>query len=791
MVNISKLFRRLSITKKLVIAFVLIGIIPLSVVGSYGAFFSFSLLSEHVLDHVKRTVTIKAEEIQGFLSGVKEDLLYLSQLPTLHEVIDLPEDGNRVTRQSLVHRLGSEFLGFSRAHQAYYQVRYIDEHGKEIVRADFDGSKSYLVPPHQLQDKSHRYYFREAMQVRPSDTYVSPMDLNIERGVVEVPHKPVVRYATPIVNSRGEQKGIVIINLYASHILGQILRLRQDEGGTVFLANNEGVYLSHFEEANAGARDPRLAAQETLEGDYSKRIATQILSGEPGAVVERGLTGKIVAFAPIFPYLGEQQKFWVIAQAYDKAEVLSSIRSLRFLVLGLGGFVLVIAIVVGIAAARHFTKPILELSRGAEIVAGGNFESSVKVETNDELEDLAYRFNLMTQKLKEHERQLKSAHERLEMKAREAEALYKIGTEISAFLELDKILYLVVDKARELLASDVAALCLLDAHEQEMYLAATSGPPDAFSLERGEKILDGLGRGCSCTSPMADGELKVCTSVCPGIRDQYVKSCLAAPLRTRDKLIGALCVGTRALHQYTERDAELLSALASQAAIAIENATLHGQVRNLAALEERERISKDLHDGIIQGIYATGLGLEDGIQLVDEDPLKAKQRLEHAIEDLNDVIKDVRNYIFNLQPKVLHGKNIAQAMADLVKGFRINSLIDADLVADEAIDALLSQEQKTNLFHVTQEALANVAKHAQASQVRLELLTANQRLVLSINDNGVGFDPGKTSAQGQGLRNMANRVKVLEGDLAIESAIGRGTHLVVTIPLRDTEGGER
>src|SRR3989304_5423751 len=130
-----------------------------------------------------------------------------------------------------------------------------------------------------------------------------------------------------------------------------------------------------------------------------------------------------------------------------------------------------------------------------------------------------------------------------------------------------------------------------------------------------------------------------------------------------------------------------------------------------AALQERDRISKDLHDGIIQSIYATGLALEDGIHLVDEDPAQAKQKLERAIEDLNEVIKDVRNYIFNLQPEVLHGKDFRQALADLVKGLRINSLVETELVVSHGIDAILSQEEKIHLFNIVREALANVAKH--------------------------------------------------------------------------------
>jgi signal transduction histidine kinase len=459
--------------------------------------------------------------------------------------------------------------------------------------------------------------------------------------------------------------------------------------------------------------------------------------------------------------------------------------SLRVVVV-VGGLVLATAITVGMVAASHFTKPILELGRGAEIVAAGDFDYSIKAETNDEIEDLAHSFNLMTHKLKEHEGQLRDAHEKLEMKAREAEALYRLGTEISAFLDLDKILHLVAEKARELLGSDIAALGLVAEDGQEFVVGATSGPSEAFSFGRGRSILGGPDCIGPCTSSNADGEPNNSAFACPVIRGDYLKAHLAVPLKTRDKVIGALCVGTRASREFIKEDIDLLSGLASQAAIAIENARLHRQVRSLAALEERERISKDLHDGIIQSIYATGLGLEDGIQLVDEDPGKAKQRLEQAIEDLNDVIKDVRNYIFNLQPEVLYGKEIGQALADLVKGFKINSLVDAELVVGEGIDGLLSQEQKKHLFHIAREALANVAKHAGASKVSLELLGAPDGLTFSLEDNGVGLDSERARTGGQGLRNIAERVKLLGGDCEIKSGVRKGTCLVVMIPVGES-----
>ncbi len=124
MINVNKLFRRLTIRNKLVVAFVLLAVVPLFVVGSYGAFFSVSLLSNYLLDHIKANVVTKAEEIQSLLSTVTEDVLVLSWLPTLQRLTNFPDGAGTARRRLFVERLEADFLVFSRAHKAYYQVRY-------------------------------------------------------------------------------------------------------------------------------------------------------------------------------------------------------------------------------------------------------------------------------------------------------------------------------------------------------------------------------------------------------------------------------------------------------------------------------------------------------------------------------------------------------------------------------------------------------------------------------------------------------------------------------------------
>jgi len=791
MINVNKLFPRLSIRAKLVIAFCLFGVVPVAVVGGYGAVHSFALLTAAVRDRLGAGVLLKADEIRRSLGTVRDDVRFLSRLPTLQELVNLPQD-RAAARDRLVARLSDELLAFSRS-RAYYQVRVIDQRGREIVRADFDGTRHFLVPGAALQDKSDRYYFREAMATPPGAIYVSPMDLNVEGGVVERPHKPVVRYAVTLRNEAGAPRGVVVVNLYASDILGRVLALGQ-EMGEVSLASSAGDYLSRSQWLRAPpafaakgelAFPPWLAsyadrvgsrpsASESLADDYPPDLLTLLLAGKAGTVIEPGLGGRLVAYAPIFPREDAQGEFWVLTHTYRKAEALASIRSLQGLVLGLGLGVFVIALALGVAAARHFTRPITDLARGAEAVARGEFDPPIRVETNDELEDLARQFTGMARELQEHQAQLLEARERAERRARETEAMNRVGMEVLALLSLPKILQLVADKARELLGGDLALLCL-DQPNEGLRLSAASGATEVLRLIPDEPVpVASCGRVAGADAP------------CPAVVARDFPSQVAVEIRSGGRVVGNLCVAFREPRPVSTEGLEFLTGLANQAAIAIENARLHGEIRDLARLEERERIAEDLHDGIIQSIYATGLGLEECTRLAEESPQEVGPRLERAIEALNGVIRDVRNYVVGLQPGELRERGLSGALADLARGLALNALLHADLDLASGIDERLTPDQTHHLFHICREALTNVVKHAQASRVRLSLQLTEGALRLSVEDDGTGFEPDRGPAPGRGLHNVADRVRRLGGSLHIESARGQGTRLVVEAPVEVT-----
>jgi signal transduction histidine kinase len=263
-----------------------------------------------------------------------------------------------------------------------------------------------------------------------------------------------------------------------------------------------------------------------------------------------------------------------------------------------------------------------------------------------------------------------------------------------------------------------------------------------------------------------------------------MKSFLGTPVRFKGRALGNLYLtDKRDADEFTADDERLVELLASHAGLAIENARLYGQVQQLRVVEERQRIGMDLHDGIIQSIYAVGLTLEvmDG-QLADGDVDGARDRLRAASEGLNNTIRDIRAYILDLRPRRFEGDDLVVGLQQLLSEFRANTLIVVDFSADPTASAALRPEARLALFHVAQEALSNAAKHSQATAIEVRLTRGPEGVTLSLKDNGRGFDLAATNRHlGHGLLNMEERVHVNNGRIEVESQVGEGTEVRVVM----------
>ena len=261
-------------------------------------------------------------------------------------------------------------------------------------------------------------------------------------------------------------------------------------------------------------------------------------------------------------------------------------------------------------------------------------------------------------------------------------------------------------------------------------------------------------------------------------------SFLGVPIRTASGQLGQIYLTEKIeAPAFTADDEKIIQMLAGYAAAAIQNARLHENTHRLAVLEERERIGMDLHDGIIQSIYGVGLSLESALHSFEEDPQDAKQRVQHSIESLNQAIRDLRGYILDLRPRQMGTEGLLSGLNRLITEFRANTLATVQITGTDHELKDLPQPRSMALFHICQEALANIAKHAKAKQVDISLWSTDERVLMEIHDNGKGFEMETMNATiGHGLANMQTRARSVGGDVDLSSVVGEGTTVLAWVP---------
>ncbi len=382
-------------------------------------------------------------------------------------------------------------------------------------------------------------------------------------------------------------------------------------------------------------------------------------------------------------------------------------------------------------------------------------------------------------------RTLARAHRETARRARELAAVNEASLALSSDLDLQSVLQRVVDLSREVVDARYGALALLgDSGQIAEFLTSGLGREERErigSFPAGKGLLGAvINDGMTLRVDRITDDPRS-----SGFPPQHplMTSFIGLPIVFEDKIVGDLYLTDKnGGEPFTREDEETLRTFAAHAAIAIENARLYQQVQDLVVLEERDRIGMDLHDGVIQSLYATGLTLEGALEDVEDEPEQVQRQLQTAIQRLNQTIADIRSYIFSLRPAVLADTDLAGAVGGLLQELNVNALVDVHLIEEPAACRGLTHEQIGSLFHVAQESLANVRKHAQAGSVMAKLEQTNGTFRMTISDDGSGFDPARPGG-GQGLRNMRERVQALGGRLEVRTGEGTGTELVIEVPL--------
>jgi len=315
----------------------------------------------------RMAVALMQETAAGDMKSIVTDLLYLSSHHVLRQVLESSDPASR-------RELSQAFEAFSRDRGLYDQIRFLDETGMERVRVDYGAGRPHVVAEDQLQNKAKRYYFADTFKLTPGRLFVSPLDLNIERGEIELPLKPMIRIGTPVVDLAGRKRGIVLVNYYGARLIDNLARVAAGALGSGMLLNAEGYWLKGLRAEDEWGfmyddrKDRTLARHDPEAWDKIVAADTGQVSTDQGLYtfttvrpMPEGMSsssGSGEAFKPSESELAGRQYYWKVVSLVS-ADVLAG-RLRRVLFHWLGAYVLAVVVLGAIswrlAAVTAFHK---------------------------------------------------------------------------------------------------------------------------------------------------------------------------------------------------------------------------------------------------------------------------------------------------------------------------------------------------------------------------------------------------------------------------------------------------
>lgn len=372
------------IRNKLLFGFILMAVLPTVVIGIYSVNVSSASLLTQELNSQKQAVASQFRNIRSFLSSTRSDVEFLAEsTPVRHYLRSRQTDRQGKSNDPLRIAVEQEFLAFAKSRKIYYQLRYIDETGQEIVRIDTDSAgTSVPVQPDKLQNQANRYYFSETVKLPAGSVFVSPLDLNRERGEIEKPNKPVIRYGIPLRYPDGENAGILITNIYAAGFLSTLDR--------VMLVDGDGYYLSHPNPVKAWGSKRDLGHGANLKTDFADNAPKIINGAKEGAIIT---ADKVITHMSI-PVPGSREE-WVLVLDQPVDLLLTSVRKFQTTFWGILAAALAAAIGLAVYIDSRITRPIELLTDRAEKVSMGELLDEVRIDDKGEIGQLADAFERM------------------------------------------------------------------------------------------------------------------------------------------------------------------------------------------------------------------------------------------------------------------------------------------------------------------------------------------------------------------------------------------------------------
>ena len=770
------------IRQRLLVWFVLLALLPVISVGVGTSIVSYHNGRQQSIDRLESVAARKELAILGWAQSLQQELLFASQTsyaPTLvgtalrlgNEEKVYPWYTNLVRKQLQALVVQSAQLD---------ELFLIDLQGEVIVSTNLDR-------------EGVRYAGQPSFERGLAGPYTHLPFLRLDSHQIDVfpPDRDSVVIVVPVFDPNGQVNGIMggraaVESLHA--LLDE--RTGLGETGKNYLVDSNyaplvGSYLPS-ERTESGGPVRRAVRTRGIEAALQRTPDSPNLYTDPLGISVIGVTR----------WLPELQA--VLSVEQDRSEAFRAVS----MTMTINLVIALAAVCIGVAAS-HFVRrsiagPIENLAATASLIAQGDLHRAAKVERADEIGALALAFNSMTAQLsdligslenrvEERTRALQDANRALEQRALQLQTSAQVGREITSILDIDKLLTQVVETIREAFGYYHVQVFLMDREADELVLHAGS---DGGNTQHRRLALD---MNSVNARAARTGEAVLVNDVArdpgflAGSQLPETRSELVIPLQRGNQVIGTLDVHNAQAGAFSAEDIVAIQSLGDQIVVAIENARLYDQSRELAVLEERTRLARDLHDSVTQSLYSLVLLTEGWRRLLNAGTgTQTEEYLGRIGEIAQQALQEMRLLIHELRPPALEQEGLVGAVRKRLDAVERRVGTEARVVMDELLEVPASVEE--GLYWITQEALNNALKHAAARNEIVRICVEGESLVLEIADDGHGFDVLAARHRGGiGLDSMRQRARAMGGTFTIQSAPDQGTTVTVRVPLPTDE----
>jgi len=811
---INKIFPWLSIRSKLIIAFVGLSIIPLVLVGIHSIFSNVQMMENNAIENLNHNVNTIREKTANFLANIESDLHTLRNSTLFETYVKKMELTPLEPDNILVKQISAELLSFCQTKMIYYQIRVIDDNGNELLRIENNSVTDSLpgfsiTPQSKLRNARETYYFIMVNNLLRDQIAFAPAELVDQNNEVI----PIISFAMPLFGAT-HRVGILIANVYAKEFFHVIeSRPHLEDGGKVVLTRTDGNYLYHSEKKKNWNKLLASKEVDNLHYDYPSAIVAQLLSGNEG-IISEGID-EIISYGslfqnPVFSASGRvasglTSKFFVF-ESVPKDIIMGPVRSYAYTFTGFLALFLVIAIGLGLLATRQFTKPILALQRGTEIIAEGNYGYRLQVDTHDEIEKLAAQFNSMAASLEIHTQEIQEHRTKLEemVKKRTGE-LTDEKMKLQAIIDNVPSAFVLLDKDFRIRTASAAFSAVTGFHLEEV------------RDKNCDEVLcnNGFCQECICRIACQNGKIEshVDRAINNKGEERFIEH-IAIPMKEAGEITSILEIITditdrKRLEQHIIQTEKLMAAGEMSAIIAHEFRNLLTSVKIILQLQnESVRLSRNEKTSL-----AVALNSIDHMENIVTELLNfARPKLmEFREQSLNNLVNEslaIAQMQINkqgitvkkkldpsLQPLLLDATHFKEALMNIF----LNAVQAFDYNTDKAKKGeIIINVKKTRIQKTLRDfSFVEDINNKDDKQIGKEIIfkKGTECAVIEIADTGVGidrihlkriFDPfftTKPNGTGLGLPMVKRTVNAHDGIITVVSRKSQGTRFNIYLPL--------